>query len=93
MNFVSLGNFKNSMSLKQYCIHAKNAVWREDMHSFLTLSQFCLVSFLSSPMKQNANSANKMKNGATVGRRDRAIKNTVSTGCLCKAGFYVAQKV
>lgn len=55
------------------------------MHFVLTPSLFCLLSYLSSPVTHDAKSANRMKNGATVGRRDRTIKHTVSTGCFCTA--------
>lgn len=72
------------------------------MHFFLALSKFCLLSYLSSPVTHDAKSANRMKNGATVGRRDRAIKHTMSTGCsvqqqsmysILDICVYVARKI
>lgn len=60
--------------------------------SAFSLSQFCCLCYLDSPGTNYAKSANREKNGATVGRRPMAMRHTMSVQQGYRVSAFLAHK-
>lgn len=60
--------------------------------SAFSLSQFCCLCYLDSPGTNYAKSANRVKNGATVGRRLMATRRTMSVQQGHRVSAFLAHK-